>query len=254
MDNYVFIKPSIDVYVVCYNEIKIIPFIVDYWKTYARHVYVYDNGSTDGSVEYLKQFDWISVFYFESDGFNDERNAYIKNNMWKGSDADWVFVCDMDEVLFSPFLFRRLNTLRDSGCTIVKPWHIDIIGDTGIPKYRKGVYLHQMMKGGILNRPASRMLLFRPDKIKEMNYTAGCHGCYPKGEIGIYDDDGIYYLHLKDLGIDYVLERYKMYRERMSETNKKMKYGIHYYWSPEEITERHNDAFRRARPIEELIT
>ena len=45
-------KQKIDIYVLCWNEMQIAPFIVDYWKRVARHVYVYDNGSTDGVINY----------------------------------------------------------------------------------------------------------------------------------------------------------------------------------------------------------
>ena len=31
----------IDVYCLCYNEIKLAPFAVQYWKRYAHKVYIY---------------------------------------------------------------------------------------------------------------------------------------------------------------------------------------------------------------------
>ena len=43
-------KPTVWIYTLCYNEIRILPFVIDYWETYADRVIVYDNGSTDGSV------------------------------------------------------------------------------------------------------------------------------------------------------------------------------------------------------------
>ena len=46
-------KYRIHVYVVCWNEMDILPFCVDYWKRYAEKVVVYDNGSTDGSLEFM---------------------------------------------------------------------------------------------------------------------------------------------------------------------------------------------------------
>lgn len=39
----------------CYNEIQILPFVVDYWKHMNAHVTVYDNESNDGSYEFLKK-------------------------------------------------------------------------------------------------------------------------------------------------------------------------------------------------------
>lgn len=73
-------------YTLCYNEIMILPYMVDYWSKIARKVIVYDDNSTDGSVQYLKSFDWIEVreFPIETNGtFNDWINIEIKNNCWK---------------------------------------------------------------------------------------------------------------------------------------------------------------------------
>ena len=48
-------------YVLCWNEMPILPFMIDYWKQIARKVIVIDNNSTDGTLDYLKAFDWIEV-------------------------------------------------------------------------------------------------------------------------------------------------------------------------------------------------
>lgn len=52
---------KVDLYTLCWNEIKIIPFVIDYWKNIKEqvdefHVYIYDNGSDDGSVEELRKY------------------------------------------------------------------------------------------------------------------------------------------------------------------------------------------------------
>ena len=58
---------NIDVYTLCWNEMAILPFVIEAWKRFARHVYVFDNGSTDGSIEFLKRYDWITVEHFGKD-------------------------------------------------------------------------------------------------------------------------------------------------------------------------------------------
>lgn len=65
---------KIYVYTFCYNEIDILPFIIEYWKQYATKVIVYDNDSTDGSDLYLKQYDWIEVRKYNT---NNTFNPYI---------------------------------------------------------------------------------------------------------------------------------------------------------------------------------
>jgi hypothetical protein len=58
----------------------ILPFVLDYWKRLPiTKAVVFDNGSTDGSVEYLKQYDWIEVRYFKTEGQNDTVQRHLHN-------------------------------------------------------------------------------------------------------------------------------------------------------------------------------
>jgi glycosyltransferase involved in cell wall biosynthesis len=100
-----------------------IPFVVDYWKGFAERVIVYDNGSDDGSVEYLSQYPWIEVRQFKTNGFDDTANMNIKNSCWKESIgiADFVVVSDLDECLYSPVLESELDYMKANDITICGP-------------------------------------------------------------------------------------------------------------------------------------
>ena len=116
-------KYKIHVYVVCWNEMDNIPFGVDYWKRFAERVIVYDNGSDDGSVEYLSQYPWIEVRQFKTNGFDDTANINIKNSCWKESIgiADFVVVSDLDECLYSPVLESEFDYMKANDITICGP-------------------------------------------------------------------------------------------------------------------------------------
>ena len=116
-------KYKIHAYVVCWNEMDNIPFVVDYWKRFAERVIVYDNGSDDGSVEYLSQYPWIEVRQFKTNGFDDTANMNIKNSCWKESIgiADFVVVSDLDECLYSPVLESELEYMKANDITICGP-------------------------------------------------------------------------------------------------------------------------------------
>lgn len=107
---------KIYLYTLCWNEMDILPFVIDYWKHLGiTKAIVYDNGSTDGSVEFLSKYDWIEVRHFETKGMNDNKQKDIKNNCWKetkGKDIDFVIVCDMDEIIFSDNLNEILETMK----------------------------------------------------------------------------------------------------------------------------------------------
>ena len=95
---------TVHVHTFCWNEMEILPFAVQYWKRFADKVFVYDNGSDDGSVEYLSKFDFIEVQHYDT---RNELNDYVlrdmKNSVWKKSreEADFAVVCDLDECLYA---------------------------------------------------------------------------------------------------------------------------------------------------------
>ena len=77
---------KIEVFTICWNEMAILPFAVDYWRRFASRVTVYDNGSTDGSVEWLKQnaSDLVTVVPFDTGGHkNNTIHCNMKNDYWK---------------------------------------------------------------------------------------------------------------------------------------------------------------------------
>ena len=79
---------KVDVYVLCYNESKLVPFALDYWAKFATNVYILDNGSTDNTIELLKaesRFN-IEIIPFDSNNeLNDAIYLELKNNIWKKS-------------------------------------------------------------------------------------------------------------------------------------------------------------------------
>ena len=230
---------------------QILPFVIDYWKRFARHVYVYDNGSDDGTLEFLSKFDWITVEHYETGGeLNDLAYLEIKNNKWKGSDADWVCVCDVDECLYSDHFFEELKKLTDEGYTMLKPNWIEVMSDTNVPEYQEGKMLHELVDGGIVSG-GPKTVMFRPSKITKVDYSPGCHECKPVGDVKVCN--GLNLVHCKNLGVEYAMDRFKVYCERMSATNKKYGFGFHYFRKKEEYVKEHIEIMKTVKPIKELI-
>ena len=52
----------------------VLPFAVDYWRRYADHVTVFDNGSTDGSIEFMQQHsDLITIEHWDTNNQINEQ-------------------------------------------------------------------------------------------------------------------------------------------------------------------------------------
>ena len=228
---------KIEVFTLCWNEMAILPFVLDYWRRFASRVTVYDNGSTDGSVEWLREnaADLVTVVPFDTGGHkNNTIHMNMKNDYWKQARgrADLVVVCDMDEILIPAD--GALKRMLDNGATVCRPVWIDLVSDK-MPKHKDGKYLHWMRKKGIVN-PGSKAVLFNPNKIEEMNYGPGAHICNPVGEVKLYGGKDIVLLHVNNaLSLDYRLDRYHAQCERRSQQDKNLGYGIHYTKTDDEI-------------------
>lgn len=250
----------IEVFTLCWNEMAILPFVVDYWRRFASHVTVYDNGSTDGSVEYLEGLgDFVTVRHFDTGGRKDnDAQSRLKSDCWKEARgrADLVCVCDLDELLY--FQSDAARRMLRSGATICEPVWYELVGD-GQTECTAGKLLHEVSPMAALCRVSPRMpapskaVLFNPNKINEINYGPGAHHCDPKGEVRWYCSD-IYVLHINNaLSLDYKISRYRQQRGRLSEADKKKGYGVHYGMTEQQIRADWQRARQRAVDFSQVV-
>lgn len=243
---------TIHLYTLCWNEMDILPFVIDYWKRIpVTKAIVYDNGSTDGSVEYLKKFDWIEVRSFKTEGMNDVVQRDIKNECWKESrgKADWVIVCDMDECLYVKDA-KIFDEMKKNGYTICSPKWYDFISEE-VPTYTKGKLLHEISNKAVKGN--SKVVLFDPDKINNINYSVGSHYCNPEGDVKYYNGN-IYMLHInKHLSFEYLLKKYEELKNRQSETNKRNHLCIHYAFSKEKLKQDYDNDLKTAINFNETV-
>lgn len=255
-------KMTIHLYTLCWNEMDILPFVIDYWKRLPiTKAVVYDNGSTDGSVEYLKQFDWIEVRHFETKGMNDEIQRDTKNSCWKESvgKCDFVIICDMDEVLYSNDIISELNFMKENGYNVLATNWYALCGDKK-PKYQNGVLLHEIIKTVYKQKinwqynDIGKFMLFDPNSISEMNYDIGCHEANPKPLLKLYKSDNILAIHFnKGFGVDYFIERRKTMNKRLSDVNKKHGFCYEYGLPEEKIAQEYNSNKSKSFNIMELL-
>lgn len=248
---------KVDVYVLCYNEERLIPFMLDYWATFATNVYVLDNESTDNSIKLLKnenRFNVEIITYKTNNELNDLKYLELKNNIWKNSigKCDFVMVCDMDEALFSPNIIEELTYMKHNNMTILFPKIYNMFSNN-FPIYEPNKFLHEIVCNGIEYQSFGKRVLFDPNKITEINYQPGAHQCSPVGIINYYDRNKIFLLHYKFLSIQYVLDRYRMYHERMSDINKQYKWGFQYGEESHKTINYFNSEMEKIINVNEII-
>lgn len=227
----------------------LLPYAVDYWKEFAEKVFVYDNGSNDGSVEYLKQFEpWIKVEHFESGGLDAETNSDIKGNKWRDmrEDFDFFVLCDLDEFHYSPNWDEQLEAMREAGCSMgTCQWWMPTLPCMPTRSRVEGHLLHEIYPFA-MKSPGVKVTVVDCKKLKEPRFAPGNHtngGIDLDGSLAKnYTFHNLFCLHIeRGFGIEYRIKRAHEMRDRRSARQVKKSRGVHYLWSDEEYTKEYKN-------------
>jgi glycosyltransferase involved in cell wall biosynthesis len=113
---------TVHLYAACWNEEKMLPYFFRHYDTLVSRYFVFDDGSTDRSVDLLNAHPKVTLSYLQVVGDSVVLEGLkFYNNAWKRSrgQADWVIVCDVDEHLEQTNLPCYLTHCRDRDLTII---------------------------------------------------------------------------------------------------------------------------------------
>jgi len=218
-------KMNITIYTIAFQEEFILPFFIKWYRDRFPNckIVIYDNESTDNTVKIALNNNCEVKSYNTNNQLSDSMYLEIKNNCWKQSGTDWVLICDVDE--FLDITSEDLNTnktlFRSKGYNMCNVNNVSNILD---------------IKHGVDSPQYDKTICFNSRYIKEINYAAGCHSCSPIGDV-LYSYKTPKLLHMKFINEDYMVDRYKMFKNRMSEENIKKGWGVQ-YTNTEEIIRR----------------
>jgi len=125
---------------VVHNEIDVLPYLLEYYKTQGVDVFIFDNISNDGTWEYLLD-NGVECERLESDGGFDLVHFIEKREeKWKEAKPDWCIFLDADEFPLT-FQFTSLNEMienRDKqGFNVIKQTRVNF-RPTGSEDFKKG--------------------------------------------------------------------------------------------------------------------
>lgn len=203
-----------------WNDSFYIPHLAKHYN-FCDKIIMFDNYSDDDSVKIAKYLG-IEVQEFGIKGqLNDQHYLNIKNHEWKKyrDQYDYVIVVDADEFVFIDDLKGTLPKV--TGYNMVS----NDLPQNDIFEINTGYYDVNYSKQAIFST-----------KLQEINYVHGCHVCHP---VGNKDNSGSARLyHFRDIGgFNRLWKRHEHYMKRMSDVNKRFKWGIH-YTSDKETKER----------------
>ncbi len=227
-----------------------LPYFLRHYENICESIVIYDNGSDDGSQSLVLAHPICQLRHIESNGrMQEDTLRELKGNAWKESrdSADWVICCDVDEFLFHPHLLDYLEDCRHNGITLPVPQGFQMVA-AAYPTTQKQIY--DEVRTGFRDDWYSKRIVFNPSAIQEINYSHGCHGASPVGDVQEAADPALKMLHYKYLGLEDITARHAAMKARQSDFDRNRGFGFQYNWSADETARQFSDFQRRAEPLD----
>jgi hypothetical protein len=227
----------VHLYALCWNEAPMLPFFFRHYDTIVDRYFIFDHGSTDGSLVLLKQHPKVSLNHFRFDGpsFVEAARKFY-NECWKASrgQADWILVCNIDEHLYHPDLRAYLSHCSREGISLIVPEGYQMISET-FPTGDQPLF--QQVRMGVRFTKMDKPELFAPGLIQETKFSVGRHSAKPKGRVRQPPKVQVKLLHYKYLGLDYLVSRLKELAQGLGEKDIARGWGHKYLWQDQEKAE-----------------
>lgn len=236
-------------YALCWNEAKMLPYFFRHYNELVDKFFIYDNGSTDGSLELLAGDERVCVVRWEPRGNSFvEQARELSNDFWKPSRgrADWVITAEVDEHLYHPGFRAYLGSCVREGITAIKAIGYEMVADR-FPSDERPLW--QFVTHGIRAFALDKLSIFDPSAIRETNYEGGRHQAAPTGRVLWDKRREIRLLHYKNLGPAYVAERNAVLAKGIRPGDLGRNFGTHYFVSDEEVAARHQTLKSFAKPV-----
>jgi hypothetical protein len=223
---------GITIYTITYNEEIVLPFFIEHYRKNFPNcrIVIYDNESTDSTVEIAKKNNCEVILYNTNNQISDRTYLDIKNNCWLNSKTHWNIICDCDE--FCDITEHKIIEEDKKNVSIINLSGYDMVN---LSDDENSIQIRELTNG-YKNNFYNKSLIFNKEKILSINYEPGCHKANPIGVIN-YSDVDFKLLHYKYIGMNYLVLRYELFENRLSDENKKLGWGVHYRQTKEKILE-----------------
>jgi glycosyltransferase involved in cell wall biosynthesis len=231
-------RPIIHLYAICWNEAYMLPYFFRHYDDLVDRYVVFDNGSTDETVELLGKQPKVDLRHLTMPDPNSAilSGKRIHDNCWKESRgrADWVIVTDMDEHIYHHAFMDYIAECRNNGVTLIPGTGYQMLSSD---RPDTNLKLSQVVTKGAPFAQMNKLTLFDPNRVTATNFAVGRHTASPAGEIVYPARDEVLNLHYKYLSLERTHERNNTLYSKLGKMDKEMGWGHKYTWNKERLVQ-----------------
>lgn len=217
-----------------------LPFFFRHYDEFVQRYIIYaDLDSTDETLDILRAHPRVEIRPVSVSGDAQslhQAGAALIKDCWKESrtTADWVIMTDIDEHVYHPDLPGYLANCKKNGITIIPALGFQMLSKS-FPS--SDTHLSQQLTMGAPWSQMSKLNVFSPADIDEINYTPGRHTANPEGNVVLPDSDELLLLHYKYIGFEYTHGRHEQSSQRLREMDIAHGWGHKWRWTREQLRE-----------------
>lgn len=227
---------SVHLYAICWNEADMLPFFFRHYDPWVDRYVIFDNGSTDATMELLAAHPKVEIRAFpwiDPDSFI-QSSGLLQCVCWQESQgrADWVVITAIDEHLHHADMPSYLASCHRNGVTAIPALGFQMLSDHLPPA---GTWLAETLRIGAPFADMNKLSIFDPDRIRKTGYSVGRHYAVPEGEVVYPAADEVVNLHYKYFGRNRLEARNRLLATGLREKDRACGYGRQYDWSRAEL-------------------
>lgn len=226
---------NVEVHSLRYGDDWLVPYVVRHYLSYAQKLVIHDAGGGKPIEELVGQVDGLVVVPWTDCPLVDElKYTELRNTCWKGTDADWCVVADLDELIYFPEgADKTLGAYTRMGAAVIRPHGFELFSET-YPTGEGQIY-DEIKMAAPDDKWYAKPILFSPKLVSETRLGLGSHESDPVlhdqrrfhvGPLWPFANPPTYLLHCHHIGPKQVIAaKFDATHDRMCEMNRKMHWG-----------------------------
>jgi hypothetical protein len=225
---------NVEVHVLRYADDWLVPYVVRHYMSYAQKLVIHDAGGGRSLDREARIPGVVVAPWTDCPEVNEIKYSELRNSCWRGSDADWVIVADLDELIYFPEgAEKSLGAYTQMGAAVIRPHGFEMFSET-YPTGDGQIY-DEIKMAAPDDKWYAKPILFSPKLVSETRLGLGSHESDPVlhdqrrfhvGPLWPFAKPPAWLLHCHHIGpAEVIAAKFDATHARMCEMNLKMHWG-----------------------------